>query len=270
VMNIRLMSRELYLSLDKLKYINDKNINDNFEKIKDYLREAFEDFTPKSEPYERTVPVGTMINYAIETPPTGYLLCDGKTYDNNVYKNLFNVIGYTFGREENKFKVPNYTETVLTSTITEWVSFTPTITWIANTTATGYWRRIGDTVDFRIYVTTSGAPTATSLYMTLPFSWTINTSKIPILSLGFSGGGIARDNGSRDVLASALYLDSTRIMFVADENTASGFATITQAFPWAWANLDSANFYFNVPITQLALSSDTRTITPTGYYMIKY
>jgi len=42
-------------------------------------------------------------------PPSGFLLCDGSTYNINDYPNLFNVIKYTYGTSSmNTFSVPNF------------------------------------------------------------------------------------------------------------------------------------------------------------------
>jgi microcystin-dependent protein len=41
-------------------------------------------------------------------PPSGFLLCDGSTYNINDYPNLFNVIKYTYGGSMSTFCVPNF------------------------------------------------------------------------------------------------------------------------------------------------------------------
>lgn len=45
------------------------------------------------------VPTGSIIMYggAYSSVPTGYLLCDGNSYDPTIYPTLFAVIGYTYG-----------------------------------------------------------------------------------------------------------------------------------------------------------------------------
>ena len=43
------------------------------------------------------VPVGTIIWYAENTPPTGFLLCDGSSQLRTAYPDLFDVIGTTYG-----------------------------------------------------------------------------------------------------------------------------------------------------------------------------
>jgi microcystin-dependent protein len=61
------------------------------------------------------MPVGTILPYAGAgaNPPEGWLLCNGtqldKTAENNKYKDLFDVIGYSYSqiKSGNNFKVPN-------------------------------------------------------------------------------------------------------------------------------------------------------------------
>lgn len=38
-------------------------------------------------------PVGTILEYPSEKPPQGYAICDGATFDKDVYKELFNLLG---------------------------------------------------------------------------------------------------------------------------------------------------------------------------------
>ena len=60
-------------------------------------------------------PIGTIINYtgtaysntAIDN---GWLLCDGTAYSTSTYKDLYDVIGYTYGNVSGAFQVPNFKE----------------------------------------------------------------------------------------------------------------------------------------------------------------
>ena len=55
------------------------------------------------------VPVGTIITYSAETPPAGYLECDGNAVLRLDYPQLFAVIGTAFGEGDgaSTFKVPD-------------------------------------------------------------------------------------------------------------------------------------------------------------------
>jgi hypothetical protein len=55
------------------------------------------------------VPVGMILPFTGSTCPTGYLAADGSSYSTTAaaYKNLFNVMGYTYGGSGASFTVPN-------------------------------------------------------------------------------------------------------------------------------------------------------------------
>jgi hypothetical protein len=53
------------------------------------------------------VPPGTMIQFAGNTPPSGYLACDGQSYAVASYPNLHAAIGYTYGGSGPNFNVPD-------------------------------------------------------------------------------------------------------------------------------------------------------------------
>ena len=54
-------------------------------------------------------PIGTIVMWAGETAPEGWLLCDGGAYTISQYQNLYNVIGIKYGGStvNNTFLVPN-------------------------------------------------------------------------------------------------------------------------------------------------------------------
>jgi microcystin-dependent protein len=53
------------------------------------------------------IPIGTVIDFAGENPPDGYLLCNGQTFSASEYPELYNVIGNVWGGDGTFFKVPN-------------------------------------------------------------------------------------------------------------------------------------------------------------------
>lgn len=54
------------------------------------------------------VPTGTIFTWPTNTAPTGFLLCDGTTYNNSTYTALSNVLGTTYGGSAGTtFAVPN-------------------------------------------------------------------------------------------------------------------------------------------------------------------
>lgn len=60
-----------------------------------------------------TVPVGTILPYAGDIPPNGYLFCHGTSHLVEKYPDLYDVIGNKYGGDGIHFNVPDYRETVL-------------------------------------------------------------------------------------------------------------------------------------------------------------
>ena len=58
-------------------------------------------------------PTGTVLEFANQNPPSGYLKCDGSAVSRTTYSTLFGVIGTTFGAGNTKttFNLPNLTHT---------------------------------------------------------------------------------------------------------------------------------------------------------------
>lgn len=54
-------------------------------------------------------PIGMIVPYSgsAGSVPTGWLLCDGASYDVNIYPELFALIGTAYGSDPNRFKVPD-------------------------------------------------------------------------------------------------------------------------------------------------------------------
>ena len=57
------------------------------------------------------VPTGTVISFAANSNPNGYILCNGSAVSRTTYANLFSVIGTTYGTGDGSttFNLPNYT-----------------------------------------------------------------------------------------------------------------------------------------------------------------
>jgi microcystin-dependent protein len=53
------------------------------------------------------IPYGTIIQSAAVTVPEGWLLCNGDSILKNIYLNLYNAIGYTYGGSGDNFNVPD-------------------------------------------------------------------------------------------------------------------------------------------------------------------
>lgn len=53
-------------------------------------------------------PTGTIVMYAGSAAPTGWLICDWTSYVTTDYADLFALIGYTYGNDAGKFRVPDF------------------------------------------------------------------------------------------------------------------------------------------------------------------
>ena len=133
--------------------------------------------------------------------------------------------------------------------VTEWQQFTPTGTWTTNTTYTGSYRRVGDSLEMQVAVTLAGAPNATTLTVNLPPGLTIDTAKL-------ADSGTTADNLGYaflvDVSSAAgrtsavlVYNNSTSFTFLIDSA-----GVINSTAPFTWASTDEVRFFTKaIPIS---------------------
>lgn len=95
---------ELYGALSLLAEV------DNWEAIgtatSDEVASAFLAAFLKSVKGGNCMPTGAILAYAGDTAPDGYLECDGASYEQADYPNLYDVIGQSFGGTGTVFNVP--------------------------------------------------------------------------------------------------------------------------------------------------------------------
>ena len=155
------------------------------------------------------------------------------------------------------------------SPVTDWVSFTPTGGWSSNTTYTGAWKRVGDMLHCKVLVTVSAAPTSAALSINLPSGLTIDTTK---LSTGTDNRAIVGYGLVRDVSPGASYQiavgylgtnTSVTALVIQTDSTYGSLPAVTQAIPMTFANTDSVEVTFTVPISgwssSVVMSSDANT-----------
>ncbi len=144
---------------------------------------------------------------------------------------------------------------------TDWASFTPTGTWIANTTYTGRWRRVGPDLKCVVNIVLSGAPTTATLLVDLPSGLHIDYAKL--LSYPNSYQTIGMGLGFIHTVGRfALFVcaygnagnDTTVRLGPLMTNGLSSTTEVTstflnQASPATWASTDQIDFEFCVPIT---------------------
>lgn len=149
------------------------------------------------------------------------------------------------------------------SPITDWTSFTPTGSWTTNTTYTGKYRRVGDSMECQIHLSLSGAPNATSLVINMPSGYSIDTSKI--------AGGVTYDvpflhkitaNNAGNELSLQAYFATSSTFGITYLSSATNAATtlVNATTPVTWYSGATIHFSFIVPIqgwsSSVQMSSD--------------
>jgi hypothetical protein len=134
-----------------------------------------------------------------------------------------------------------------------WTNFTPTGSWVTNTTYTGKYRQVGENYEYDILVTTSGAPTATTLTVTL--NATIDTAKMTsttnfIMDLGQAS---IVDAGSQYYQGLVRYASTTTVgVFALATNGAWAVpGSVSEAIPFTFGSTDFVHLRFTVPIVGL-------------------
>ncbi len=134
--------------------------------------------------------------------------------------------------------------------LSDWVPFTPTGAWSSNTTYTGLWRRVGDTLQVQVSVATSGAPTSATLTINLPGSLTIDTSKLVGSGANILlGHAIIFDGGNEFSGAVVFQTTTTLLIRYWDPGTATnGANSVTQVAPITFGAGDGVTASYQVPI----------------------
>jgi hypothetical protein len=148
------------------------------------------------------------------------------------------------------------------------VSWTPTGSWSTNTTYTGAFRMVGDTMEGWVKVALSGAPTAANLTVNLPSGYTIDTGKISNSSANVTLGNITIfDSGTATYNGFLGYSSTTAmaayVILVSGTYSQTNNQEISNTLPMTFANSDLIHLEFKVPIlgksSAVLMSSDTDT-----------
>jgi len=145
--------------------------------------------------------------------------------------------------------------------VSEWTSYTPTVGSFTGT-VTGKWRRVGDSMQVRIYAA-STTTVAGTLTIPVPTGYTIDSSKV-----AFSGGtygvlGVAQavDLGNAFYYGSVAYSTTTAVVIL---NIATGGGAQVDvwkaAVPFTWGNTDTLSADFTVPIAEWAGSGTVNVV----------
>lgn len=138
--------------------------------------------------------------------------------------------------------------------ISEWQSFTPTGTWSTNTTYTGKYRRVGDSMELSYKLALAGAPTSATLDVNLPTGFTIDTTKIADATANGDIKGLVQilDSGTANYVGIPTYLSTSsfRVRYMDDAAGGLTYASVTQAAPMTFASGDS----ISITITALPIA----------------
>ena len=160
------------------------------------------------------------------------------------------------------------------SPISDWTSYTPTTGLTGGTLAvTGYWRRVGDSMEVLANITNTAVFTGGTATISLPSGYSIDTAKIPGTAAGNAqilGTCNLIDTGTDTYPALVYYNNTTSVVLrcmVDDSGTSSlyvsGGGTISTTVPFTWANGDIITARFSVPISgwgsNVIMSQDAST-----------
>lgn len=141
----------------------------------------------------------------------------------------------------------------LSPLVSDWVSYTPTTSWVSNTTVTGKYRKVGDTLQGFVNWNLSGTPTNANLTWTLPAGLTVDTAKIAgtanqgVNIFGY-GGGFHASAGLGNLMP-AYNATSGTLQLVYQSSTGAATSVVNGTTgPVTWASGDTLNAYFEVPI----------------------
>ena len=135
------------------------------------------------------------------------------------------------------------------SIATDWEDFTPTGSWTTNTTYTGQWRRVGDSMEIMYGVVTGGTPTSATFTVDMPSGYTVDESKLPSGPTNPTlGSALIAETGVQNFGGIVRYETSTNLISVLYDN-GSALASVTQAAPFAFLATDTITFNVTLPIT---------------------
>lgn len=132
-------------------------------------------------------------------------------------------------------------------------SYTPTSSWVANTTPTGTYRREGAFMRLQLKAELTGAPTSASLTFDLPSGYLIDSARLNAASsIYVLGSGSCSDvsGGGLVFPCFPVYSDTNTIQVITMEASASYVqnVSVTQAVPVTFATGDSVVVTVSVPI----------------------
>ena len=156
--------------------------------------------------------------------------------------------------------------------VTDWQSYTPQGSWTSNTTYTGRWRRVGDSMELQIRAALSGSPNASGLSVNIPTGYAIDTTKLTGTTgndalPNASGSAVVGNTYSAPVIP--IYLNTVSIMLRTYQQRSTDDIqadNITNLVPGTFISGDFVEVGCSVPIlgwsstVQMSNDTDTRVV----------
>lgn len=146
-------------------------------------------------------------------------------------------------------------------------SFTPTGSWVSNSTYTGWYWRDGDKLGMRVKIALAGAPTAATLTVNLPTGLTIDTTKLPATPTNHVFPSQMSGQGAAHSFVGGIVYSSTTAVGVQSYQDGNNAAVMTlgatnATSPYTFANNDFIYFEVHgIPIvgwsSNMTLASQT-------------
>lgn len=137
---------------------------------------------------------------------------------------------------------------------TGWETYTPTVSWTTNTTASALWRRDGPDIKVQFSVSATGAPGSGNLTLSIPSGIVANASKMATGTRQYGGTAYIFDasTGATRVLAAVepIFPGGTTVQFIA-----SGNSLVSPTVPFTWASGDIIYGEFSLPVVGWAANT---------------
>ena len=140
---------------------------------------------------------------------------------------------------------------------TTWVNYTPSGSWVTNTTYTGEMRIIGDTLESRVKITLAGAPIGTPdanvLTLNLPTGLSVNTFKM-LAGARVPIGSATLSDGASNYVASMMWISYDPTALSVVHHLAIGSLVnlpaigVNASTPFTWESGDGIDIYYSIPV----------------------
>ena len=145
--------------------------------------------------------------------------------------------------------------------LSEWQSYTPTGTFTTNTTYTGKWRRVGDSMEVMFRLAFAGAPNSVTSTVEIPSGYTIDTSKLLATTTDQQlNGHLNFNDSSSNYYWGRVAYGGTTTLKLMEANVSGSIITdgdVTQASPLTFGSGDFINGWAMIPIEEFAGSQNS-------------